>query len=432
MLEIAIIADDLTGAADTGVQCCPYFANTTLLSYRNLPPDPEAFGPQALAIYTNTRSIKAEVARKRIRSLARRLLAYHPRRVYKKVDSCLRGNVGAEVDAMVDEMGFDLSFIAPAFPDLGRLTLHDVHLVHDTPVAETELSRDPVTPVTESQLSRIIAAQSRYRIDHVDLQCFDGSDHEMLAQIDSLANSGTRHLVFDAVQQVHLDRIARIVLESPRNILLVGSAGLARGLMGHFPERPALRRDKGRHFLKGYHLLVCGTVAEITRLQISALREAHPYDVISLTPRLLLDTTQRDELLLKANQAQRILSENNVIIRVGTGERPEVGVGRKPSTRRTEGIVRGLGLFVAEILRKTTPASLFLSGGDTATAVLRAMGAQGIRLHGEIVPGMAVGTLMEGPMEGLPVVTKAGAFGQKETLVALHEHWLKKGREKSA
>jgi len=427
MLEIAIIADDLTGAADTGVQCCPHFSNTTLLSYRNLPPDPQAFSSQALAVYTNTRSIKAEMARKRIRSLANRLLAFQPRRVYKKVDSCLRGNIGAEVDAVMDEMGFELSFIAPAFPDMERITVQDIHMVHGRPVAETELSMDPVTPVTESRLSLIVAAQSRYGVGHMDLRFLEGDNDAMLAQIHRLADSGARHVVFDVQRQTHLDRVARIALESPKNILLVGSAGLARSLMSHFQERNAGEGDKPNYFLKGYHLLVCGTVAEPTRLQISTLLEAYPYQVISLEPRLFLDSTQRGNPLLKASHAQRILLNNNLIIRVGTGETRE-----RPSKRRAEGIVRGLGLFVAEVLRETTPASLFLSGGDTATAVLEAIGAQGIRLHGEIVPGMAVGTLIRGLMDGLSVVTKAGAFGEKETLVALHEYWSKKGKEKSA
>jgi len=432
MLEIAVIADDLTGAADTGAQCCPHFPNTTLLSYRNLPPDSEGFSSQALAVYTNTRSITAEMARKRVGSLARRLLVFQPSRVYKKVDSCLRGNVGAEVDAVMDEMGFELSFIAPAFPDMGRVTLHDAHMVHGRPVAETELSRDPVTPVTESRLSRIIASQSLYRVGHVDLQFLEGDYDAMVAQIDRLAAAGVRHLVFDAARQAHLERTARIALESPRNILLVGSASLARGLMTHFPERRALRGDEGHHFIGGYHLLVCGTVAEPTRLQISALLEEYPYQLISLPAPLLLDSSKRPGLLLKANHAQRILSKNDLIIGVGTGNTTEAAITKKPSLRKAEKIVRGLGLFVAEVLRETTPASLFLSGGDTASAVLGAIGAQGIRLQGEIVPGMPEGTLIGGLIDGLPVVTKAGAFGQRETLVALHEYWSKRRKGESA
>lgn len=78
------------------------------------------------------------------------------------------------------------------------------------------------------------------------------------------------------------------------------------------------------------------------------------------------------------------------------------------------------------ICLKTKPASLFLTGGDTANAVLNTFGAKGIRLVGEIVPGMGQGMLIGGPIDGLPVVTKAGAFGKSDTLVALHEYWMNK------
>lgn len=82
-----------------------------------------------------------------------------------------------------------------------------------------------------------------------------------------------------------------------------------------------------------------------------------------------------------------------------------------------------MGFFVASVLRETRPVSLFLTGGDTANAVLKAIGAKGIRLGGEIVPGMVHGTLMGGLIDRLPIITKAGAFRKRDTLVALHEYW---------
>ncbi|MEJ2167184.1 MAG: nucleotide-binding domain containing protein [Desulfobacterales bacterium] len=83
----------------------------------------------------------------------------------------------------------------------------------------------------------------------------------------------------------------------------------------------------------------------------------------------------------------------------------------------------GLGHFVAEVIMSARPSNLFLTGGDTADAVLTAIGAAGIRIQGEIVAGVVQGELFGGRLDGLPVVTKAGAFGQKDTLVAVHEYW---------
>ena len=86
-------------------------------------------------------------------------------------------------------------------------------------------------------------------------------------------------------------------------------------------------------------------------------------------------------------------------------------------------MIAGLGRFLAAVLTETRPGLLFLTGGDTADAVLTSAGAKGIRILGEVVTGVVQGTLIGGPLDGLPVVTKAGAFGREDTLVVLHESW---------
>jgi len=430
MPEIAIIADDLTGAADTGVQFCPYFTNTILTSYNNLSSNPHIIASHALAVYTNSRSMRAESAQERVRFVAQQLLAFHPKRIYKKVDSCLRGNLGAEVDEIVDEMGFELSFIAPAFPEMGRVTLHDLHLLHNIPIADTELSEDPVSPVTESRLSRVVAAQSRYKVGHVDVRFLEGDDETMVGEIARLIKSGAQHLVFDATCQAHLDTITRFAMEGHKKILLVGSAGLAGSLGTHFQKRNTGLEDDIKDFQGGYHLLVCGTASDLMRLQISTLIKTYPYQVISLMPSLLADPKERDKLFSKVSFAERLLSEDNLIIKIESLETAEAQAAKNSSAWTPEQIVEGLGLFVAMVLRGRRPASLFLSGGDTASTVLGAIGANGIRLGREIVPGVAKGMIIGDLMDGLPVVTKAGAFGQENTLVKVHEYWFKKDKER--
>jgi uncharacterized protein YgbK (DUF1537 family) len=81
---------------------------------------------------------------------------------------------------------------------------------------------------------------------------------------------------------------------------------------------------------------------------------------------------------------------------------------------------RQLAAEIAAILRYRRPDGLFLSGGDTAAAVLGAIGARGIRLQVEILPGVIQGTVIGGAGNGLPAITKAGAFGEPDTLVQLY------------
>ena len=138
-MEILVIADDMTGAADTGVQFCPYFQNVYLISHDGIPAEFTGSSPDVLAVHTDSRASEAESARNSVRQAASRLKRFAPRIVYKKTDSCMRGNMGAEIDAVLEEMGFDLSFIAPAFPKMGRTTEKGVHYVNGIPVSQTEM-----------------------------------------------------------------------------------------------------------------------------------------------------------------------------------------------------------------------------------------------------------------------------------------------------
>ncbi len=239
MEKIVIIADDLTGAADTGVQFCHFFEETLLLPYHQLARGFEEISPsasQALSIYTSSRAMDARAAGDRVGSVGRQLSKSESTWVYKKVDSCLRGNLGAEIEAVMDTLGFELSYIAPAFPEMGRTTVNDVHRVHGTPVSETEILQDPVTPVTDSHLSRIIAAQSRYPIGHVVLNFLDADEAGLQGEIERQIRLGVKHVVFDSTSQGHLDRIARLIFSSERRILPVGSAGLATSLGRLLPQ----------------------------------------------------------------------------------------------------------------------------------------------------------------------------------------------------
>jgi uncharacterized protein YgbK (DUF1537 family) len=259
MDKIVIIADDLTGAADTGVQFCHFFEETVLLPYHQLARSFEAMSPsasQALSIYTSSRAMDARAASDRVTSVGRRLSASKSTWIYKKVDSCLRGNLGAEIEAVMDTLGFELSFIAPAFPGMGRTTVNDIHQVHGTAVSETEISRDPVTPVTDSHLSRIIAAQSRYTVGHVALNFLEADEAGLQGEIDRQIRLGVKHIAFDATSQGHLDRIAHLIVSSDRRILPVGSAGLATSFGRLLPQKPAAKKHIWPASEKRNHMLV--------------------------------------------------------------------------------------------------------------------------------------------------------------------------------
>jgi uncharacterized protein YgbK (DUF1537 family) len=205
----------------------------------------------------------------------------------------------------------------------------------------------------------------------------------------------------------------------------VGSAGLAASLGRLLLPRPNSKKNAYRAPERGNHLLVIGTASQVTRRQVEALVQTYPYEQIILEVDLLADQRQRDALLQKASLASSVLSSEDVIIRIGIPSNDHEIFDPSKRLRIANLVFEGLGLFVVGILKYSKPGFLFASGGDTADAVLTALKGRGIRINGEVVTGMVAGRLFGGPMDGLAVITKAGAFGKEDALVVLHETWRK-------
>jgi uncharacterized protein YgbK (DUF1537 family) len=121
------------------------------------------------------------------------------------------------------------------------------------------------------------------------------------------------------------------------------------------------------------------------------------------------------------------LSVNHIIVTIDFS-RPLVASSRHLSQKQgAQLLLDGLERFLEQVLMETKPGLLFLTGGDTADAAITAAAAKGIRIFGEITTGVVRGTLIGGILDGVPVVTKAGAFGGEDTLVVLHKTVIEKG-----
>ena len=411
MLEIAVLADDITGAADTGIQFKPLFPESLLISADRLDSDDLDPLPQMLAAQTDSRALAADAARARIVQTAAKLERLGPKRVFKKVDSCMRGNVGAEVDGVVEAMGFEVSLIAPAFPEVGRTTVHDVHLVHGTPVAESEMGHDPATPVTRSKLTELVGAVSRHPVGRVDLDVVERGPDAIQAEIEARMAEGVRHITFDVTTQQHLNAIAAVAVDRFPKALMVGSAGLGLALRTHLLKSlPAAAPEAPVKAWPGHHLVALGTASEKAMVQVKTLASVHGVDILDLVPESLVDAGPSVE------DAISRLNRGDLVIRIA---RPS----SQPTTAFAKKVARGFGAFIAAMVTRVHPASLFMSGGDTALGVLDQLGATAIRLEKEIVPGLVRGTVVGGTLAGLPVGTKPGAFGDERALVEWRQSW---------
>ncbi len=408
-MKILVVADDFTGASDTGVQLAKKGARTEVMLTHQQKPSRRA---DVLVINTESRSMAAEQAAE---SVSRALAPWQGQPdllIYKKIDSTFRGNVGAEVEAAMTASGKSLALIAAAIPAAGRTTRNGECLVHQTPLLETEFASDPRTPIVSSRIKTLIELQSHLPVYEITLeQVRDGGLDARLAQI---ADGGRAMVVLDAELDSDLMRIASAALALKATPLLVGAAGLA----GALPAESFLTPRQNLPVLA-----VVGSMSEATRRQVEQARRQGRASVVDVDVEALLAPDGEPAVEEAVRQACDVLdSQHHCVLRTSRNaddrERVEALAMRYSISRQTLGerISRRMGEVTLAILDRTRTGGLFLTGGDMATAVASALGAEGYRIQSEVAPCIPCGTFINSDIEDLPVITKAGGFGSDNTL----------------
>ncbi|UOF92611.1 four-carbon acid sugar kinase family protein [Fodinisporobacter ferrooxydans] len=423
MKRIAIIADDLTGASDSGVQLARKGLKTivAIQSLRALMENE----PEVIVLDTDSRAVSSELAYSKVKQLIDELKHAGMTGVYKKIDSTLRGNIGAEIDAILDVMDFDIAIVAPAFPKIQRVTKHGVHFLNGTEIHQTEIGKDPKCPVTESNISRLLSNQSKRKIGCMYLQTIRAGQMEIQESMEYMLQQGIEIIVADAEQEQDLIHLVDGLKNSSRKILWVGSAGLAQYLLELYdlPERlthglEVPKTDKPV-------MLVAGSISNITLQQLQAVGQLPNVERIQFDPILVLQGGEACEKEMK-----RCLYKVREAIRAGrdialyaTSTKAQVdettacgsqfGINRAEIADR---IASALGCIAAGILSTESLQGIILTGGDTAIAVCTQAGVAGLLLLDEMEPGIPVSRLIGGPQSVL-TITKAGAFGTEESLV---------------
>jgi uncharacterized protein YgbK (DUF1537 family) len=312
-----------------------------------------------LAISTESRDMPADEIRRALFLAAAEFPVDCAARVFKKIDSTLRGNTGVEIAAAMEAFDCDAAVVCPAFPKLHR--------------------------VVESGHLRVTSAPEFTPIDvagRLQVQAGLACSHIRPEGIATVLSEGTRLVSVEANCDVDLDCIAAAILPMGRRVLCVGSGGLAsalaRGIGGECVPQAAPARS-------GAALFCIGSDHGVTLAQQAV--------VLAERPSVLLHA----EGATRESISDALASGKHVILR----------------------IPRGLVSMdqVREQISGVPAAALVLSGGDTASLVCRAAGVQRIELCDEIVAGVPRGILRGGEFDGVPVATKSGGFGDRDTLV---------------
>lgn len=227
---IGAIADDFTGATDVALAFAD--AGLATLIFFGQPDDEAALPPHdAMVVALKSRSIPAAEAVGATVAASRWLTARGADQVYFKYcstfDSTADGNIGPVLDALARETGASVVITTPSSPHHGR-TVYRGHLfVGDMLLSESPMRNHPITPMTDSDLPRLLAAQTKAGVGLIALpQVEEGPEH-IGADLDGAIRRGEKYLIADALTDAHLAVLAAAARDHP---LVAGAAGLAGAL----------------------------------------------------------------------------------------------------------------------------------------------------------------------------------------------------------
>lgn len=401
-----ILADDLTGAADSAIAFARRRVPATVVWGDARPQDHS--GAMVLAYDAATRELDASQAARRHREVLQRFLNPHAR-LFKKIDSTLRGHPAEEIAAMLDVIlahePATRIVLAPSFPAMGRTVRAAQVCVHGVPLPLTEYWRQGNEPALANLVHLLESAGLHAR--NVEMATIRA---DFAGLVSALAVAGTKGsamiAVCDAETDEDLERIATAGSTGDRPTVFIGSAGLAHALAQIVSRAGTPRSPTHRCEPSGRGALVLvGSRSAASRaalIQVNTLANTQRF---SVEPALLGGDLKSAAHVALAHAVGNSLAAGIDVV---------VDIAPTAFSRRAADpqLVSALATLLAPAANEAS--ALVATGGETAAALLARLGVQGIRLLDEIEPGIPLGlTLGE---VSVPAVTKAGGFGDEDCL----------------
>lgn len=436
MVKLLIIADDFTGALDTGVLFAEKGAYTEVLNDINYDLSRIKERVEVLVMNAETRHCSADEAYQRITAIGKRALGYGIAHIYKKTDSALRGNIAGELTALLHVSGLNMLPFVPAFPKMNRITVNGIHYIDGVPVHQSVFGQDPFEPVTVSDIQKLINTQM-----DTPVQVVTRSNHpEKL-----LPDDKSKIYVFDAVTDEDMRKIAEGLKKKGNLRIMAGCAGFAEvlpevlSLGGHETIRPEINNN---------FLIVCGSVNPITKEQIAYACE-NGFKRITLKPHQKLDksyysTDEGRAFMMQLKQS--CLAEKRLIMdtndSMDTDDSKESGNAADTYTTLEYAKEKNLsledvrlaisgtfGFIIKALIDEGLDSTMLITGGDTLLGFMNQFE------DCKIVPVCQMETgvvLSEIDLNGdsFKILSKSGGFGKRELFVTLAENIVAKNMTK--
>ena len=407
VIRLGCIADDFTGATDLANNLVR--AGMRVIQTINTPDlaDTDA-DADAVVIALKSRTIPATNAVAQSLEALRWLKAAGAEQIYFKYcstfDSTPAGNIGPVTEALMAALKTGMTIATPAFPDNGRTVFKGHLFVGDVLLSDSGMRHHPLTPMTDSNLVNVLAAQVTVPVGLVDFRVVGAGPQAVSRRLEELEREGVGIAIVDAVTNDDLVRLGPALAGMP---LVTGGSGVAIGLPANWGVKPSAAAA-ALPVPTGHRAIVSGSVSVATNSQVREF-------LASSRPGFAIDplrVADGEDLVAAALAfADEHLADGPIL--VYSTENPE-------AVKRVQG---ALGVAEAGELVERTLASiaaglvergvrqLVVAGGETSGAVVQALGLQTLRIGAQIDPGVP---WCAAPLPGgdtLHITLKSGNFG---------------------
>jgi len=406
---IGAIADDLTGATDLALMLARNGMKTVQVI--GVPAEGTDFGDaEAVVIALKSRTIAADGAVAMALASAMALQAAGAEQFLFKYcstfDSTPAGNIGPVAEALMDFLDVPIAVACPAFPAAGR-SIYQGHLFVGSALLSDSPMRDhPLTPMRDANLVRVLQAQATSRVGLIPLDIISAGPDAIKAVMTRAQQAGFRLMIADAVRDADL-RILGEALASAR--LITGGSGIAMGLPENFRRQDRIGTAPVPERMvapEGQAVILAGSCSAATRNQVQVAMDAG-CPTLRIIPADVASGVQT-----VADIANWVLSQSDkgpALIYSSDGPEAVLAVQEKLGRDAAGLLVEQMMGNLAVVLRDNGFSRFVVAGGETAGAVVSALGVQALEIGPEIAPGVPWTRSVGGP--ALALALKSGNFG---------------------
>ena len=421
---IGAVADDLTGATTTGVLLARSKARTAVFFNEEAAEKTEGIDElDAILISSNSRPLPANEAYDKVKSATIALKKMGVEYFSKRIDTTLRGGVGVEIDAMLDQMKEGtVAVVVPAMPQSRRILVGGYSVIDGVALINTPVAQDVRTPVKENYIPRLLEGQTRRKVGLVTLDKVLAGEEVIEEALAEQKKAGCEVIVVDGITLEDVENIAKACISLRWDVVAVDPGPFTSKLAfyrelisAEKPNIPPQADEAGKTVL-----IAAGSATPVTKKQMEILCQDPRHVRVSVEPLPLIEggDVALDEVFKAVNKAAELLESDNQprAILFETALHGELlNLDEEDNKRHYAGgmsanrINAGLGMIISQLLEKVGKekvAGLYTTGGDTMVNVCYQLGVECIEVMDYVIPQTDVGRLVGSKYSGLPVVGK--------------------------